>query len=434
MLMLLTKTRRPPLVRAGLAALCALMTLSVTAASPDAKLLSGEVDSLLAYARAHHPELAAMRYEARAAAARVDAADALPDPMLRTELSNFTNSGSDAGANLLPARVGAARYTISQELPWPGKRQLRKDVATAGLGEAEQRARALWSDLARSIRQTHARHYTVLQSTAYARDNLDLLERLEQIAQIRYANGIAAQQDVIRAQTERSMVLAEIIGLESEASQLEARMRALLAADHDQVIAPPRMLTLPASLAALELRVLQAQVTERNPMLAIERARIDGAENARALVDRNRYPDFSIALAPMQMRNRVNSWDLMLEMNIPLQQSRRRSEEREATLMADAARSRHAAVLNAARAELAESWAGVQAAKRQDEIVNTRLLPQAELTLQAALAAYENGKVDFATVLEAQRQVRRAREDGVKARAEQLMRWADIVRLTGEES
>jgi quinohemoprotein ethanol dehydrogenase len=47
--------------------------------------------------------------------------------------------------------------------------------------------------------------------------------------------------------------------------------------------------------------------------------------------------------------------------------------------------------------------------------------------------AYENGKVDFATVLDAQRQVRRAKEEGVKARADQVMRLADIDRLTGEE-
>ena len=54
-------------------------------------------------------------------------------------------------------------------------------------------------------------------------------------------------------------------------------------------------------------------------------------------------------------------------------------------------------------------------------------------TFQSALAAYENGKVDFATVLEAQRQLRRAREDGVKARAEQWLRLADIRRLAGED-
>ena len=44
-------------------------------------------------------------------------------------------------------------------------------------------------------------------------------------------------------------------------------------------------------------------------------------------------------------------------------------------------------------------------------LVKTQLLPQSELALQSALAAYENGKVEFATLLEAQRQIRKAQQE-----------------------
>ena len=37
----------------------------------------------------------------------------------------------------------------------------------------------------------------------------------------------------------------------------------------------------------------------------------------------------------------------------------------------------------------------------------------------AALAGYETGKVDFATLLDAQRQIRKAKQDVIKAQAEQ---------------
>ena len=63
----------------------------------------------------------------------------------------------------------------------------------------------------------------------------------------------------------------------------------------------------------------------------------------------------------------------------------------------------------------------------------TSLLPQAELTFQSALAGYENGKVDFATLLDAQRQIRRAKQERLKAQAEAQMRLADIERIVGEE-
>jgi outer membrane protein TolC len=60
-------------------------------------------------------------------------------------------------------------------------------------------------------------------------------------------------------------------------------------------------------------------------------------------------------------------------------------------------------------------------------------LPQAELTFQAALAGYENGKVDFATLLDAQRQIRNAKQNVIKAQAEQQARLAEIERLVGGE-
>jgi cobalt-zinc-cadmium efflux system outer membrane protein len=55
------------------------------------------------------------------------------------------------------------------------------------------------------------------------------------------------------------------------------------------------------------------------------------------------------------------------------------------------------------------------------------------LTYRAALAGYENGKVDFATLLDAQRQIRQAKQNQIKVQADAQVRLADIERLLGEE-
>ena len=52
---------------------------------------------------------------------------------------------------------------------------------------------------------------------------------------------------------------------------------------------------------------------------------------------------------------------------------------------------------------------------------------------RAALAGYENGKVDFGTLIEAQKQIRLARQNRIKAQAEAQIRLAEIERLLGEE-
>jgi outer membrane protein TolC len=101
--------------------------------------------------------------------------------------------------------------------------------------------------------------------------------------------------------------------------------------------------------------------------------------------------------------------------------------------MLDAARSRQEAATVTALGELTENLAALEAARRTEALVATSLLPQAELTFQSAIAGYENGKVDFATLLDAQRQIRRAKQERLKAQTEAQMRLADIERIVGEE-
>jgi outer membrane protein TolC len=123
----------------------------------------------------------------------------------------------------------------------------------------------------------------------------------------------------------------------------------------------------------------------------------------------------------------------MLEVSIPLQRGTLRAQKGEAQAMLAAARARQEATANQLLSDLAENLSGLEAARQIDVLAETSLLPQADLTLQAAIAGYENGKVDFATLLEAQRQIRRAKQDHYKAQAEAEMRLAEIERVLGED-
>ena len=152
--------------------------------------LGATVQGLLDYARAQSPELAAMRQEADAAAQRVGPAGALPDPVLRVELMNINNYGNDASPSLLPSKVGETKYTLMQTLPAWGKRDLRRDAAAADAEQAEARAEATWAELAARIKTTYAEYYRAAGNERLTREVLDLMSRLEQVAQARYAGGL----------------------------------------------------------------------------------------------------------------------------------------------------------------------------------------------------------------------------------------------------
>lgn len=410
--------------------LATLLLLALAGTAQAEPLPGASVESLLAAAREGSPDIRMVRLEAEAARERIQPAGALPDPVLRIELENITRNGSQ-GATLNPAQVGDTKYTLMQPLPFWGKRDLKREVAGAEAAQAEGRAADTWAEVASRIKTLYAQYWLTGQSLQLTRENIELTRRLEQIAQARYAGGLAAQQDAIRAQLERSAMDAELVGMESEFHHLMVFLNAMLARPSGAALAEPASLrTIPARLdsAALNARLLAA-----NPQLAIEAARVEGAGKSRELAYRNRYPDFTLGVAPMQVGSRVDAWSLMLEMNLPLQQGTRRSQERESERMLEAATARQEALGHRLMGDLNAALSNLDAARTTEQITRTRLLPQAELTFKSALAGYENGKVDFATLLDAQRQIRNARLALLRAQASQQMRLAEIERLLGED-
>lgn len=415
-----------------LAVVLAAVALTVRAESASPRL-GANVESLLDYAKARNPEYAAMRLEAEAARERVYPSGALPDPVFRTELRDVTNEGRDASANLLPSRIGSAKYTLIQPLPFWGKRDLKREAAEAEAEAAQGRAGVTWTEQAARIKIAYAQYFAVTGLIRLTREVLDLIDRLEGISQVRYANGLVPQQDAIRAQVERTAMRTELIQLENEHHHARTRLNAVLARPAQLPLADPERLRPMPSAATLDFAALEERLRGRNPQLFADEARIRAAEKNRDLTYRNRYPDFALGVSPIQKGNSVSEWELMLEFNVPLQQESRRSQEREAEKMIEVSRARKEASANQLLADLSENLAGADAARRTEILTQTSLLPQAELTFQAALASYETGKVDFATLLDAERQILKAKQDIIKAQAEQQARLADIERIVGED-
>lgn len=410
-----------------------LLGMLLVPISAAAAGLGSDVAGLLAYAREHNPELSAMQYEADAARQRVQPAGALPDPVLRTELMDVTNQGTNKAASLWPSQVGSTRYLMMQTVPWFGKRSLQRGVAEAQAQQADGQVAATWAELAGRIKTAYADYYYLSGSERLARQTLELLATLEQIAQTRYANGLGSQQDVIRVQVEQTGLRAELLDIEGERHHQQSRLNGLLSRPAMAGLAEPSQLRRLPAAAQLDYEFLEQKLRARNPQLQVAEAQIQSAEKIRDLVRLNRYPGFTLGIAPNQMGSSVKSWDLMVEFNIPLQQESRRSQEREADAMLAASGARKEALLNQTLSELSESLYGLETARRTESLASTRLLPQSELTYQSALAGYETGKVEFTMLIEAQRQILKAKQQLLKAQVDAQLRLAEIERLLGEE-
>jgi outer membrane protein TolC len=409
---------------------CTAATAAAPAPAGDATL-GADLAGLLAFARQQSPELAAAQQDAQAAEQRIAPAAALSDPVLRVELMDLNRSA--ARLNPLPTGYGETRFTLMQNLPAWGKRDLKRDIAEADFRQAQSRNEAAWVELAARIKAGYAEYFRAVGNQRLTAEVLALSSRLEQIAQARYAGGLVAQQDPIRAQIEQTALRSELIALEADKAQGRSRLNALLGRDAAAPLAEPEALRpLPTGWAD-SAAALADRVRAHNPALQAEQARLAMAQKSRELTQRNRLPDFQVGVSPTLSGSRITAVGVMLEFNLPLQRSSRDAQEREAQSLVDSARSRFDALALQLQGELAGQIAAFDAARQTEVLVRTQLLPQSDLSLQSALAAYEAGKVDFVTLLDAQRQIRGARSSLLKARVDAQLRLAEIERILGED-
>ena len=409
-----------------------LPSLSLAEEKSSSNLIGANVQELLIWADTHNPELLAMRYETDAASERIAPAGALPDPLLRVQFEDFAGKDAPDGFNPLPGKGSGTKYTLMQSFPLWGKLDLRKEVATAQFEQYKGRRLVAIAETHARIKNAYAQYFQTVGLKLLSEDILNLFRDLESVTRIRYASGLVPQQDVIRAQVEKTTLQSEIINLEAEQQQAQVRLNAILGRSQNAPLSEaPELRRLP--LEKIDSAILKEKLVQNNPLLASQSAQISAADANKRLIEKNRYPDVTLGIAPTQRGSNISTWEAMLEVNIPIRLDTRRSQENEATAMLDAAKERRNGLENQVMGELQENLVAFEAAEKQLRLINNTLLPQAELTFRSALAGYENSKVDFTTLIDAQRAIRLARQGQIKMRVEQEVRFAEIERLIGED-
>lgn len=412
------------------------LALLAASAGPHAQaqspLVDGELGAslkgVLAFVESRNPELRAMSLEADAAQQRLRGAGALPDPIVQMELRDIPFSEP----TLSPANAGSTRYSLRQMFPLGDKRELRRGIADADAVVASARRSVTVAETRMRAKVAYSQYWYTAQAQRVTESLRALMADLEQIARARYGGGLAPQQDVVKAQTELTSLRTDLIMLTSERRQAAARLNGVLARPADAPLAEPRELR-PLPQGAQDFAALTRAVADRSPSLAVNQAQIAAAERNAQLMRASRIPDLGVGAAVIQKGTRLTDYELMLEVNIPWQTDVIRANVNEAQTMSEAAAARRDATATQLQSELGQNWAALDALREQGDVVRATLLPQVQLTYESALSSYQTGRVDFATLLDAQRQLRRTRLDLLKIELDQQMRLAEIERIVGED-
>jgi hypothetical protein len=156
--------------------------------------------------------VAQKRYEA--ARQRPRQAGALPDPMFS---GGYTSNGNPLpGAGLGTNPTSNIGFSVTQSIPYPGKRALRENVASKEADAYFEQYQLTQLNVLARLKQAFFR----LQHSYAAHEVLDrnreVLRDLLRVMEARYSVGKAAQQDIFKMQTQLSMIEAKVLQLEQE--------------------------------------------------------------------------------------------------------------------------------------------------------------------------------------------------------------------------
>lgn len=354
--------------------------------APD-PVLAGLIEQSLAA----RPELARAELLVRAERERVPQAGALPDPMLQVGLQNEGLS-----------RVDEVQLMASQSFPWPGTRDLRREVVELGAAATEAANARLRLATEAEVRG----HYLELLLVRDRRALLDQLELVWQkslgVARVRYEAGGGAQSDVLRAQLELHR-----IGLRRTALQAEERARVqalnrLRVQPLDTAIdTTMRVRDLPAP-ASLDAVFVPARATDRSPELAAARLGVTRGQRESTLAEKAAYPELTVGGGVMVRGMMPPMWLVTLGSTLPIYgETKTERAVAEAGLRTRAIEQEIAALEQLVRLRSAERRTAAQALTETIDLYARGLLVQSQATTESTLSQFQVGRVSFASVLEA---------------------------------
>jgi len=366
-----------------------------------------KLNDLINEALQNNPDLNAARHENAAAKALIPQAKAWDPPQIGVE---FFQTPIDSFPN--PAdKWMEMDYFVQQMFPFPGKRAAMTRSTESGSAMTEQKYRALEKKIIRDLKNAYYNLYLVQQKIRINAENQDLMHEFTTIAKRQYEVGIGRQADILRAQTELSILINEGINLEQEKRSVEAMVNTILSRPTDGTLpVVPDIVTTPP---AFTFDGLKALALNSRPELQSMRENINMNQADLSAARLEYYPDIMFRVMYKDMRTTSKDyWSTMASASIPLAfwssgKFKGKVDEKEQTLRK--AEQDYRSMENMTLFQIRDALVNVQSNQNIVALYKNTLIPQAEQTLQSTMAAYQTGNMDFFSLIDAYRMVWMAR-------------------------
>jgi outer membrane protein, heavy metal efflux system len=352
------------------------------------------LQELIAEALEKNPEIAAAKRRVDVKRARIPQASALPDPVL-----SVTSMGNVVPFWLQKGDPSSARIVgFTQDIPYPGKLSLKGKAARMETEAELYSYEQTWRNVVTNLKTAYYDLYFIDRSLTTVSRTKTLLEQFLKIAEARYEVGKGLQQDVLKAQTEISILLERQIMLQQRRRSTVALINSILLRSPEEPLgqaADVKKSELPFTLESLYEVALNG-----NPEIRRQERMIDGSQYRLTAARKDYYPDFGVNVQYLQRDRMPDMWGFGVNVKIPLYfGQRQRPAVQEAAAELAGARQEYESLRAQTMFRVKDYYLTATTAARLLQLYETGVIPQAALTLESSIASYQVGTSDFLTLL-----------------------------------
>ncbi len=369
-------------------------------------------------------QLRSMRAKWQAMQQRPVQARTLPNPM-------FAYRSMDETGNYEFPNTEEKRLEVEQQFPWFGKLGLKGKIAEKDVAAMQFEYEAMQREVVMMVKEDYYDLYAVQQALSITRSDLEVLRRMEQIAETMYSTGERTQQDVLKAQAEITMLKQKLLEYEQQEVVLKAKLNQLL---NRQVDAPLGLaVTAPTVEAEPGLARLFAIAEKARPEVKRASAEIQRSRYERDLMQKEFWPDYRLGVEYRTFRSDPDMVMFTIGFDLPIWQTKYRAGVREAEKMIEAGQAELQAAQQQTSFDVRAAQFKLLTARQSLDLYRQALIPQAKARYEASEAGYRTGKADFMDLLESQRFLLNARTMAAMAEGNVGMQAARLERAIGTE-
>jgi outer membrane protein, heavy metal efflux system len=393
-----------------------LLSISIAAPQVSAKA-PDDPGALAKLALEANPAVKSIESQIDALRHKSDAAASWSDPVFSVEYSQVPWDSWALG----DSPMSGVQFKLQQKLTLPGKNERRTEVAQGEMEVKRWQLQEKKNQLKALVKKTYWSLALVRQLRNINRRHIELVDQLLAAIRIKYQVGKAGQHDLLSLEVLKKKLTDDLGDFDQKDLELVAALNASLHREASTEIDTPDDFPM---VDTNEKSIVLLELAEKNrPLLKEIRARSGWQRLAAEQAGYERWPDITVwagyrARASAGADPGTDFFSVGLSLPLPFDYTGRAEDQQQQHLAsATAADESYQAALDEIRASLESSLAAWRRATQKAENYESNIIPGADRTLKATLAAYQSDRADFASLYQAELQLLQLERAAIVAKA-----------------